>query len=153
MTESVRRVRPPKKLEKTVVEPLLQGKYFSLKYEVMTFAAALGYRAGESDKIEAYGEGIRYSYFRSDHQHDLAFDVIGVDKAEELGAIASERINERIEAFEGYAAAGLRMIRDACFSGDQSAFKGLVQLVADYGLVDEEEGDELPGLDDLVNAF
>ena len=141
------RVRPPKEWEKRVIEPLKDGGFFSTKYEVMAFAGSLGFAIGvERKALDGPGEGIRLDYFQST-RHDLAIDVIGVvcggdeDNDKRLRRIGHDRTNDRIQAFEEYAALGLAEMYDSCYGPDnRGVLEGLLSLIDKYGKRDAEDG-------------
>ena len=130
------RIRPPVEFEKSVVEPLLTSGLFSYKYQVITFAAALGYRAGSRRKLDKPGEGIRIEYFQN-HGESLAIDVIALAESDDLADIAESKDEERSKLFEEYACGGLALIHQECFDSSLSAEEALLRLVKRYATTTE----------------
>ena len=133
---SDRRVRPPDAFS-GVLEGLISAGAFSSKYEVLAFAAALGYRAGAAAKLGKAGEGIRREQFEGAGL-DFVWDVAAIAKSGDLLLAANERIDERIDIFEAFACGGLQLLQTECFEGGSDALEGLMRLVTRYALVDAE---------------
>lgn len=133
------RIRMPADLEKQVIEPLVEHNHFESKQEVMTFAAALGFRLEKRTPIQKFGGAIRRDVFENTG-HDVAIDIIGIAD-DEVGAELNEKLasigpafaKQRISAFEEYAATGLNKIRTMCFGGTMDVETGLRKLVHLYG--------------------
>jgi dnd system-associated protein 4 len=133
-----RRIYPPKDLEEKVVEPL--KAFFGTKYEVMVFAAALGYRARMRVPMTKKGEGIRIEYFRR-KKFDLVISLLAVDETGDLLVVGDDRAHERDRIFEEYAAGGLKLIFDACFTTKvETTLEGLRLLLNKYPAVISDSG-------------
>jgi dnd system-associated protein 4 len=130
------RPRPDAELEKSVMQPLLKAGLFRTKYEVLTFAAALGLHFKDSSPLKPGGEGIRLEYFEKEG-HDIAIDLVGImhelsnveDAKDALLAVSPERLSENVSLFERHAVAGLRRLKKACFESGNTAADGLIRLM------------------------
>lgn len=149
------RIRPPKELEKTVLDVLKdEAEIFETKQKGLMFAAAIGYALHreelESTNIDNFGEGIRLQYFSS--QQDEGFiDAIAVAKAGELKILDPEKQPERIELFERCALLGLQEMQKHCFDNrPDDPIIGLLNLIDE---VQNSLGDDLPGLDAVAKKL
>jgi len=115
------RVRPPKDKEDLIQQlGVEQDGPFATRYQVLTFAAALGWSRGRRGPFTASGEPIRYDLFRRHTTIEAFIDALAVLTAsnDESGGttvdasiMSDERLQERIAIFEEYANGGLAIIQ------------------------------------------
>lgn len=145
------RVRPPKTLEKEVLDPLKDGGVFQTKQKGIMFAAAVGYclhadKVNEIDPDQLTGEGIRLEYFRD---FDEGFiDALAVSTKGDLSIMDPARQPERVEIFERYAYLGLQEMKRACY--DELPEYPLLGILALIDTMMQSDTDDLPGLSDLI---
>jgi dnd system-associated protein 4 len=138
------RIRPPKDLEKKVVEALVDRGFFKTKAACLIFAAAVGIRFGRRASLDRTGEGIRLEYFDGD---DVLRDILAISTKEELEIMRPDCLDERTHLFEEFVHGGLQKIDETCFSAGTGAFlDGLLDLV---DLATEVEPQTLPGLEEI----
>jgi dnd system-associated protein 4 len=95
-----------------------EGGPFLHYWQVLVFAAALGWSRGRQDPFEKSDEPIRYGMFNSSATVSAMIDSMGVlAQSEDAGIMADERLPERIKAFEEYANGGLAIIQGELNSG------------------------------------
>ena len=145
------RIRPPKDLEKEVLDRLKEDKVFDTKQKGMMFAAAVGfclYRTEvDSTEVEPKGEGIRLDYF--DSVDDTCFiDALAVVTRSDLSVLALERQPERIDLFERYAMLGLQELKKACY--DDRPTDPLLGIIALLDRLNRTGIDLLPGLKEML---
>lgn len=134
------RISPPAEYEKSVVEILIARGIFAHKYQVLTFAAALGYRSSQKAALSKKGEAIRLSVFQN-HGEDLAVDVIGLASSKNLEEISNDKENRRAAVFEEYAHSGLILMQQECFESGDDAKAGMLRLIKRW-LLDSDAGPE-----------
>ena len=131
---------------------------FSLKVDVLAFAASYGAMLGISKELgETTKSPIRQDVFETNNYGDLFYllAVLKTGKASVLGA-SDEAQDERAKIFEEYAKAGLeRMEQESKGTIDFTDY--VLSLVARYRPdkdKDEEESGVFPGLDlsDLLDG-
>ena len=128
-----RRPAPPKDLEKSVLERLVEPSksdgfpVFETKQKAMMFAAALGAWQGEPTPLTKRGNGIRFDVFEADHD-DGFIRALAVWKTGDLLVLSDERSDERIRIFEEYAHTGLIEMKRVCFEEDGDPLDKLVRL-------------------------
>jgi dnd system-associated protein 4 len=115
------RIRPPKDKETLIQRLLLDTKEgpFETRYQVLVFAASLGWANSRREPLEAAGEGIRYELFRRHGTIEAFIDSLGVlsttKQGDELIVDASimdaSQLQKRINVFEEYANGGLALIQ------------------------------------------
>ncbi|TYB49194.1 DNA phosphorothioation-associated protein 4 [Actinomadura chibensis] len=107
------RVRPPQE-HHDLIERLLQKNdgLFPTRWQVLLFAAALGWSRQRRDPFEKQAEPIRYGLFNSSATVAAVIDSIGVlAHPNDATIMADDRLPERIRVFEEYANGGLSIIQ------------------------------------------
>ncbi|MFF0521139.1 DNA phosphorothioation-associated protein 4 [Actinomadura nitritigenes] len=107
------RVRPPQE-HHDLIERLLQKNDgpFPFRWQVLVFAAALGWSRERRDGFEKFAEPIRYGLFNSSATIAAVIDSLGVlAHPDDAAIMADDRLHERIRVFEEYAYGGLSIIR------------------------------------------
>ncbi|TDD89524.1 DNA phosphorothioation-associated protein 4 [Actinomadura darangshiensis] len=95
-----------------------EGGPFPGYWQVLVFAAALGWSRGRHDPFEKTGEAIRYGLFGASATVSAVIDSMGVlAHPNDAGIMADDRLPERIKVFEEYANGGLSIIRGELNSG------------------------------------
>lgn len=145
------RIRPPKELEKEVLDRLKEDKVFDTKQKGMMFAAAVGFclyrKEVDSTEVEPKGEGIRLDYF--DSVDDTCFiDALAVVTKADLSVLATERQPERIDLFERYAMLGLQELKKVCY--DDRPTDPLLGILALLDRLNRTGIDLLPGLKEML---
>ncbi|GLW23495.1 DNA phosphorothioation-associated protein 4 [Microbispora triticiradicis] len=89
-----------------------EGGPFPNYWQVLVFAAALGWSQGRREPFEKAGEPIRYGLFNSSATVSSTIDSMGVlAYPNDAGVMAEDRLPERIKVFEEYANGGLSIIQ------------------------------------------
>ena len=143
------RIRPPKDLEE-ILDKLKEDKVFETKQKGMMFAAAVGYCL-HRDKVDtteidrlAKPSGWNTSRARRRRVHRRARR----HHPEDLGVVANERQQERIELFQRYALFGLKELKRACYDEKpEYPLYGVLKLIDQ---LDRPEKGDLPGLEGLL---
>ncbi|MBC6456610.1 DNA phosphorothioation-associated protein 4 [Actinomadura sp. HBU206391] len=95
-----------------------EGGPFTNYWQVLAFAAALGWSRGRREQFEKHGESIRYGLFNSSATISALIDSMGVlAHPNDAGILAEDRLPERIKVFEEYANGGLAIIQGELNSG------------------------------------
>ncbi|MFF0870144.1 DNA phosphorothioation-associated protein 4 [Nonomuraea sp. NPDC003560] len=95
-----------------------EGGPFPNYWQVLVFAAALGWSRGRRDSFDKAGEAIRYGLFNNSATVSATIDSMGVLAHEkDAGIMADDRLPERIKVFEEYANGGLAIIQGELNSG------------------------------------
>ncbi|MCO6008280.1 DNA phosphorothioation-associated protein 4 [Actinoallomurus purpureus] len=95
-----------------------EGGPFPNYWQVLVFAAALGWSRGRHEPFEKAGEPIRYGLFNSSATVSAVIDSMGVlAHPNDAGIMADDRLPERIKVFEEYANGGLSIIQGELNSG------------------------------------
>ncbi|GIH97767.1 DNA phosphorothioation-associated protein 4 [Planobispora siamensis] len=95
-----------------------EGGPFPNNWQVLVFAAALGWSRGRREPFEKSGEPIRYGLFSNSASVAAMIDSMGVlASPDDAGIMADERLSERITVFEEYANGGLAIIQGELNSG------------------------------------
>lgn len=155
------RVRIREELEEDVVDPLIKHGYFKHKYEVVAFAAALGFRAERAaDPGKASNKAIRLEYFR-ENGFDLAINVIALeeganpeaDDSERLARIGEDHLDSRLRTFERYASGGLEILKRECFESEGVVLDGLLRLIEQYAVEKTGDAAEADDLREIAKSF
>jgi len=139
------RIHPPREHEETLTELVESLGLFRTKQKALMFAAAIGFYRGELGTIEARGTGIRYDIFER-ALDDGYIEALAVAHANDLNILAPDRIGERIQIFEQYAATGLAEIA-AALKRPGSPLDELIRLAQDAKVARSED---LPGIDNAI---
>lgn len=87
-------------------------------WQVLVFAASLGWARDRRDPFEKAGEPIRYGLFSSSATVAALIDSMGVlAYPNDAGIMADERLPQRIKVFEEYANGGLAIIQGELNNG------------------------------------
>ena len=129
---------------------------FSLKVDVLAFAACFGAMIGSSKELgETTKSPIRFDVFETNNYGNL-FDLLAVYKTGESAVLASsdEAKEHRAKIFEEYAKAGLERMEQES-KGAISLTDYILSLVAKYRPdKEQQEAPRSPGLDlsELMDA-
>lgn len=106
------RIRPPKDKEELIQRLISDEGPFSTKWEVLVFAAALGWSKERKEPLEKPGEGIRYGLFANYATVAALIDSLGIlHSPNDASIMSDDRLGERISVFEEYANGGLAIIQ------------------------------------------
>ncbi len=140
------RVRPPAEYEYVLDNLKDKEALFSTKQKGMMFAAALGRRLGGDGAelppgITRPGEGIRLEYFRS--VDDAGFiRALAVATSGSLEILAEDRMEERIDIFERYAALGLKELERRLQQDSRDALEVIIDTLDEFGDAESAPGGE-----------
>jgi dnd system-associated protein 4 len=95
-----------------------EGGPFPNYWQVLVFAAALGWSRGRRESFEKTGESIRYGLFSNSATVSATVDSLGVlAHPNDAAIMADDRLPERVRVFEEYANGGLSIIQGELNSG------------------------------------
>ena len=106
------------------------------------FAAALGYAAENRKPVERKAAGIRYEVFQT-AMDDGFIGALAVATTGDLGILAEERADERVDIFEEYAHGGLEILRRICFEQEGDPLDILIRRTLDA----RPDESDIPGID------
>jgi len=113
------RVRRPLKHQELISRLTVKEDGPFLHYwQVLTFAAALGWSRGRRESFDKTEEPIRYGMFNNSATVAALIDAMGVlETPDDPGIMSDDRLPERIRVFEEYANGGLGIIQGELNSG------------------------------------
>ncbi|MFI0423561.1 DNA phosphorothioation-associated protein 4 [Spongiactinospora sp. 9N601] len=117
------RVRRPQEHEELIGRlTTKEGGPFPNYWQVLVFAAALGWARGRREPFDKHESPIRYGLFNNSAIVSATIDSMAVlhysdDAGIDAGIMAEERLPERIRVFEEYANGGLLIIQGELNSG------------------------------------
>lgn len=128
------RIRPAKDKEELIQRLLSDEGPFSTRWEILVFAAALGWSRERRDPLEKPGEGIRYALFANYPTVAALIDSLGVlTSPSDASIMSDDRLGERIAIFEEYANGGLAIIQGELNATQSRPMDVLLGLCRDAG--------------------
>lgn len=146
------RIRPPRDLEKSVLDRMKEDGITETKQKGMMLAAAIGFALDGPDggqEVDTFGEGIRLEYFER-AVDDEFIGALAVAHENDLTVLSPKHQDRRTEIFERYASVGLRRLKEV-FETARDPLIDLANLLQD--LAQEEESGGLPGLEGDVKKL
>lgn len=148
MTEP-RRVRPPAIYDghAGVLDKLTAPGLFETKQAALMFAAAVGKLSAKPDTIDRYGEGIRWQIFERNQDAGYVYALALAEFGSvQVLARSDADSDDPIAIFEGYVAAGLRIIAERVFGRPGDPLDMLLGMIAESR---QQEREPAPGLEGL----
>ena len=141
---STRRVRFPLQY-KNVFDELCesQGALFNSRAELMIFAAGVGYKAKKKTTFETTMDPIRFSVFEGLRFFFTVFNAIALSDKGDIGILAENNINERIQIFEEYACTGLKLISDTIINQPGKPFDNIINIFPSTQHIEDSKGNVL----------
>src|SRR4051812_16300685 len=113
MSTGPRRVKRPRDKEETIQRLLVakEGPFPEIR-DVLTFAAALGYKNDKRVPLQAAGEAIRWETAKNRRGTDALVGMLALVGSDDREVVGDGRFEEQIEIFEEYANGGLEILSD-----------------------------------------
>jgi dnd system-associated protein 4 len=125
-----RRVRRPRDKEE-VIQRLLatqEGPFGEIR-DVLTFAAALGYKHNRKVPLTATGEAIRWETAKNRRGTEPLVGMLALASSEDGEVVADDRFDEQIRFFEEYANGGLEILGEILNRSPRLAREVVLELV------------------------